>query len=110
MTERSEDEPSNAKFAMALRESLAEGLVAGGISTEGNPAVRDASHIIGWLIMEGYTVARPSTQDEERYVLNPNRCPLCGWGTTSHGGRAGVIVCPNCGWDSEAPQNARRST
>lgn len=29
------------------------------------------------------------------------KCPLCAWGSTYHGGREGVIVCPNCGWDSD---------
>lgn len=50
----------------AFRESLAEGLVAGGISEQGNPAQRDASHIIGWLINEGYRlphIARRETSD-----------------------------------------------
>lgn len=43
--------------AVAFRDALAEGLVAAGISERGNPAQRDASHLIGWLITEGYRVS-----------------------------------------------------
>lgn len=43
--------------AIAFRDSLAEGLVAADISEPGNPAQRDASHLIGWMILEGYRVS-----------------------------------------------------
>lgn len=41
----------------ALRDSFAEGLVAGGISDEPQ-ATSDARHLIGWLHAEGYTVTK----------------------------------------------------